>query len=124
MGINCHDYAFIDKRDSSHPSDGNRQGFPFDPYHLYFHRRVVIVYGASQRLLSNEAAKNNLPKAFFTFSSKLENYLSDPVIIEATELYEKAFDIFEGIRGALRIGAKGQARCANYMNYLLRNKML
>ena len=107
-----------------YPSDGNRQGFPFDPYHLYFHRRVVIVYGASQRLLSNEAAKNDLPKAFFTFSRKLEKYLTDPVIIESTELYEKAFDIFEGIRGALRIGAKGQARCANYMNYLLRNKML
>ena len=92
-----------------YPSDGNRQGFPFDPYHLYFHRRIVIVYDASQRLLSSKAAKKNLPKAFFTFSSKLENYLTDPVIIEATELYEKAFDIFERIRGALRLGAKGSS---------------
>jgi hypothetical protein len=90
-----------------YPSDGNRQGFPFDPYHLYFHRRIVIVYDASQRLLSSEAAKENLPKAFFTFFSKLENYLTDPVIIEAAELYEKAFDIFERIRAALRLGAKG-----------------
>jgi len=92
-----------------YPSDGNRQGFPFDPYHLYFHRRIVIVYGASQRLLSREAAKKNLPKAFFAFSSKLENYLTDPVIVEATELYEKAFDIFEQIRAALRLGAKGSS---------------
>jgi hypothetical protein len=53
------------------------------------------LYDASQRLLSSETAKKDLPKAFLTFSSKLENYLSDPLIIEATELYEKAFDIFE-----------------------------
>jgi hypothetical protein len=92
-----------------YPSDGNRQGFPFDPYHLYFHRRVVQVYEGSQRLLSTEAAKKNLPKAFFTFSSKLEDYLTDPVIIEATELYEKAFDIFEQIRSGLRLDAKGSS---------------
>jgi hypothetical protein len=92
-----------------YPGDGNRQGFPFDPYLLYFHRRVVIAYDGSQRLLSNEAAKKNLPKAFFTFSCKLENYLSDPVIIEATELYEKAFDILGQIRAALRLGAKGSS---------------
>jgi hypothetical protein len=92
-----------------YPSDGTRQGFPFDPYLLYFHRRILIAYDASQRLLSSDAAKRNLPKAFFTFSSKLKNYLTDPVIIEATELYEKAFDIFERIRGALRLRAKGSS---------------
>jgi len=90
-----------------YPSDGNRQGFPFDPYHLYLHRRVLIVYDAAQRLLSSETAKKDLPKTFLTFSSKLENYLSDPLIIEATELYEKAFDIFERLRATLRLGAKG-----------------
>jgi hypothetical protein len=92
-----------------YPSDGNRQGFPFDPYHLYLHRRVVIAYDASQRLLSSETAKKNLPKALLTFSSKLENYLRDPLIIEATELYEKAFDIFERLRAALRLGTKGSS---------------
>jgi len=92
-----------------YPSDGNRQGFPFDPYHLYFHRRIVIAYDASQRLLYSETARKNLPKAFFTFSSKLENYLDDALIIEATELYEKAFDIFEQLRVALRLGAKGSS---------------
>jgi hypothetical protein len=90
-----------------YPSDGNRQGFPFDPYHLYFHRRVVMAYDASQRLLSSETAKKDLPRAFLTFSSKLENYLRDPLIIEAAELYEKAFDIFERLRAVLRLGAKG-----------------
>jgi len=92
-----------------YPSDGNRQGFPFDPYHLYFHRRVVKVYDGLQRILSSEAVREKLPKAFFTFASKLEKYLTDPVIIEATELYEKAFDIFEQIRGALRLGAEGSS---------------
>ena len=91
-----------------YPHDGHRQGFPFDPYHLYLHRRIVIAYDASQRILSSEGARK-LPKAFFTFSSKLEKYLTDPVIIEATELYEKAFDIFEQIRGALRLDAKGSS---------------
>ena len=92
-----------------YPNDGHRQGFPFDPYLLYFHRRVVKVHDAAKRLLSREAARKELPKAFFTFSSKLEKYLTDPVIIEATELYEKAFDIFERIRGALRLHAKGSS---------------
>ena len=90
-----------------YPNDGHRQGFPFDPYLLYFHRRVVTVHDAAQRILSREAARKQLPKAFFTFSSKLEKYLTDPVIIEASELYEKAFDIFERIRRALRLHAKG-----------------
>jgi hypothetical protein len=92
-----------------YPNDGHRQGFPFDPYLLYFHRRVVIVYDATKRILSSEAAKQKLPKSFFTFFSKLEGYLTDPVIIEATELYEKAFDIFERIRGAFRLHAKGSS---------------
>jgi hypothetical protein len=92
-----------------YPSDGHRQGFPFDPYLLYFHRRVVKVHDAAERLLSREAARKELPKAFFTFSSKLEKYLTDPVIIEAIELYEKAFDIFERIRGAFRLHAKGSS---------------
>jgi len=90
-----------------YPNDGHRQGFPFDPYLLYFHRRVVTVHDAAKRILSRESARQKLPKALFTFSNKLEKYLTDPVIIEASELYEKAFDIFERIRGSLRLNAKG-----------------
>jgi len=92
-----------------YPNDGHRQGFPFDPYLLYFHRRVVKVHDAAKRMLSREAARQKLPKALFTFSNKLEKYLTDPVIIEASELYEKAFDIFERIRSALRLHAKGSS---------------
>jgi len=92
-----------------YPNDGHRQGFPFDPYLLYFHRRVVKVHDATKRMLSSEAARQKLPKALFTFSNKLEKYLTDPVIIEASELYEKAFDIFERIRSALRLHAKGSS---------------
>ena len=54
--------------------------FPANPhrvihYHFYLHRRVLIVYDASQRLLSSETAKKDLPKAFLTSSSKLKNSL-------------------------------------------------
>jgi hypothetical protein len=92
-----------------YPNDGHRQGFPFDPYLLYFHRRVVKAYDSAECLLSNEINRKKLPKAFLTFSSKLEKYLTDPIIIEATELYEKAFDIFDQIRKVLSLCAKGQS---------------
>jgi hypothetical protein len=88
-------------------NDGHCQGFPFDPYLLYFHRRIVKAYAAAEGLLSGEIARGKFPKAFTTFSSKLEKYLSDSLIIEAAELYEKAFDMFERIRSVLRLWAKG-----------------
>ena len=88
-------------------SDGHRQGYPFDPYLLYFHRRIVKVYDATKCLLSGEVVRKKLPRALLNFSGKLEKYLTDSIIVEATELYEKAFDIFEQIRSALRLCAKG-----------------
>ncbi len=87
--------------------DGHRQGYPFDPYSLYFHRRVIKVYEAMRRLFSSEKVRQKLPTVVFNFSDKLGKYLTDPAIVEAAELYEKAFDIFEQIRSALRLHAKG-----------------
>jgi len=88
-------------------SDGHRQGFPFDPYLLYFHRRIVTAHKGAKRLLAREDIRKKLPKVLFNFSNKLEQYLTDPVIVQATDLYEKAFDIFEQIRCCLRLCAKG-----------------
>ena len=88
-------------------NDSNRQGFPFDPFSLYFHRRIVKVYNATKSLFSHDFIKGKLHKSFATFSSKLKIYLNDPLIMESTQLYEKAFNIFEKIRDALRLGAKG-----------------
>lgn len=45
-----------------YPGDGHRQGFPFDPYLLYFHRRIVRASVALEQLLSSPQ-----------FDGKLEN---------------------------------------------------
>ena len=45
-----------------YPRDGHRQGFPFDPYLLYFHRRVVKAYEVSKRLLYRESVRQKAPK--------------------------------------------------------------
>ena len=42
-------------------SDGHRQGYPFDPYLLYFHRRVVRVKAAIDRLLEEPAVRQGAP---------------------------------------------------------------
>lgn len=43
-------------------ADGKRQGFPFDPYSLYFHRRLIRGHDALGRLLSRPAVKAHAPK--------------------------------------------------------------
>lgn len=92
-----------------YPRDGHRQGFPFDPYLLYFHRRVVTVYEASERLLSRDSVRQKAPKVFFNLSDQLKRYLTDPIVAEASALYEKAYRIFEQLRSTLRIWAKGSS---------------
>lgn len=89
-----------------YPNDGHRQGYPFDPYTLYFHRRIVKVYETAKYLLTDGIATNKLPKAFLTFVDKLEKYLTDSVVLEAVELYEKAFEVFNKVRDALRLYSK------------------
>jgi hypothetical protein len=89
-----------------YPQDGYRQGYPFDPFLLYFHRRIAKAYEASKRLLSFETIQQKTLKILVNFSNQLEKYLTDSIIVEASSLYEKAYDIFERIRQALRLIGK------------------
>jgi len=82
--------------------DGKRQGFPFDPYLLYFHRRIEQIQEALERLLGFETVRQQAPKTLFNFADRLDRYLADPVIDQASTLYEKAFAIFQRLRAALR----------------------
>ncbi len=88
-------------------NDGHRQGYPFDPYLLYLHRRIAKIYGVTKKLIIRENEKNKLPRIFHSFSDRLEKYLTDSVIADAAELYEKAFHIFQQIREVLRLTGKG-----------------
>jgi len=92
-------------------NDGKRQGYPFDPYLLYFHRRSITVHHAVKRILESSVSESDIPKCLMYLSTRLESYLSDPQIIKASSLYEKAFSIFSDIRVSLRLldGAKSSA---------------
>ncbi len=81
--------------------DGRRQGFPFDPYLLYFHRRVVQVHCALKEFFSCQTLWQRPPQVLVNFADKLHEYLQDKTITEASELYEKAFNIFERLRSVL-----------------------
>jgi hypothetical protein len=90
-------------------NDGRRQGFPFDPYLLYFHRRIAKINAVAKNLIARENSINKLPRVFYGFSERLEKYLADPAVDTAANLYEKAFDIFRRIREVLRMNAKGSS---------------
>jgi hypothetical protein len=90
-----------------YPRDGHRQGFPFDPYLLYFHRRAVKVHDALTVLFSCDLVGKRAPKVLFNFFNRLNNYLNDPIIVKVTDLYEKACNIFGRIRKALLLSPKG-----------------
>ena len=87
--------------------DGKRQGFPFDPYLLYFHRRIAKLYGELKQMLCLEVIRCKAPRVLINFANELEKYLKDTSIIAASTLYEKAFDIFSRFREVLRLNSKG-----------------
>lgn len=88
-------------------SDGRRQGFPFDPYLLYFHRRVVKAQGIVEKLLSKEVVRSQAPKVLTNFSQMLREHVTNPKVLAAATHYEKAWTLFEELRNALRLCAKG-----------------
>jgi hypothetical protein len=98
-------------------NDGNRQGFPFDPYLLYFQRRVHKASLFTNELISKHLSGKKIPDVFFNFNNKLREYLSDKKIILAKNLYEKAFDIFEILRSALDI--KRTSTSPLFENYVI-----
>ena len=87
-------------------SDGRRRGFPFDPYLLYLHRRLVRAGQAVDRLLSHAEVARQAPQVLFNFQRQLEAYRHDAEIVAATDLYERAFAMFARLRDALRLSAQ------------------
>jgi hypothetical protein len=81
--------------------DGNRWGFPFDPYLLYFHRRVVKASQALARLL---CAPPNLdtPRTLVNLSNMLQEYLDDAQVAQASANYEASWSLFQSLRSILR----------------------
>jgi len=87
--------------------DGRRQGFPFDPYLLYFHRRVVRAAGAIGKLLSDPQVRQLAPRVIMNFEKLLRDYLSDQKVIDAARQYEEAFEVFGKLRTVLRLVGGG-----------------
>ncbi len=90
-----------------YPCDGHRQGFPFDPYLLYWHRRVVRAHAALEQWLARAPASCSVLRSFFHLSTGLKQYLADALVIEAATIYENAFCIFSALRDALWLSASG-----------------
>lgn len=84
-------------------SDGRRRSFPFDPYTLYLHRRVVRASAAVDRLLSNNSLAQQAPIVLVNFQKVLREYRNDAQIKAAAESYERAFNMFDRLRRALRL---------------------
>jgi len=83
--------------------DGQRQGFPFDPHLLYFHRRVLRAEIALAHLWCRPGFARKAPVALANFRQSLREYRDDPEIQAAAAHYEKAYVIFESFRHALRL---------------------
>ena len=68
-------------------ADGGRQGFPFDPYLLYFHRRLIRGHDALVRLLSRPVVAAHAAKTLSNLRRQLGRYRDDPQIIAAASHY-------------------------------------
>ena len=90
-----------------YPHDGRRQGFPFDPYLLFFHRRVVRAAVAVERLLKEPGLRSQTPRVLRNFAEMLRTYLDDPQVVAASSQYEAACQLFERLRTVLRLSAQG-----------------
>lgn len=88
-------------------ADGHRQGFPFDPYVLYLHRRIVRAGTVLGGLLSLDVAPRHTSPALVNLGKHLQEYCADPQIVAAAKLYEQAYQVFGRLRSALRLSAQG-----------------
>jgi hypothetical protein len=86
-------------------SDGQRRGYPFDPYLLYFHRRVVRASVAVERLLADTGVQQVAPLVLKNFARMLREYLSNPQVVNAAQQYEEAFALLNRLRDVLRLSA-------------------
>jgi hypothetical protein len=89
-----------------HRNDGRRRGFPFDPYLLYLHRRLVRAGQAVDQLLSRSPAACRTPQVLRNFQALLQAYRNDSEIRAATDRYERCCRLFIRLREALRLSAE------------------
>jgi hypothetical protein len=87
-------------------SDGHQRGFPFDPYTLYLHRRLVRAGQAVDDLLSHPEIARQAPPVLFNFQKELQRYRNDAQIAAAADLYERSYSMFTRLRNALRLTAE------------------
>ena len=88
-------------------SDGRRQGYPFDPYLLYLHRRVSRASVALERLLGDSTVRQLAPQVLGNLSQMLRDYLSNARVIAAAGEFEQACQLFTRLRTVLRLSANG-----------------
>jgi hypothetical protein len=86
-------------------SDGRRRGYPFDPYLLYFHRRLTRAGESLDRLLLQAAAASRVPPVFCNFQDLLRAYRNDVEIRANADLYERCWTMFMRLREVLRLSA-------------------
>lgn len=84
-------------------SDGRRRGFPFDPYLLYLHRRLVRAGEAVDRLLSQATVACQMPQVVRNFQALLQTYRREPEICAAADQYERCWAMFTRLRETLRL---------------------
>jgi hypothetical protein len=101
-------------------SDGGRQGYPFDPYLLYFHRRVVRASAAAGKLLGDARIVGRIPVVLKNFDRMLRDYLGNAAVIEAARQYEAGFKLLSRVRDALRLSATGASPLSD--RYVLAKK--
>ena len=88
-------------------SEGHRQGFPFDPHLLYYHRRILRVAQGLEGLRAQPKLWAGAPAALHNFQQLLSDYLADPQVEQSAAQFEAAYTLFERLRAALRLSAAG-----------------
>jgi hypothetical protein len=86
-------------------NDGRRRGYPFDPYLLYLHRRLVRAGDTVDRLLSHATVASHVPQVLRNFQALLRGYRNDLEVRAAADLYERSCSLFTQLREALRLSA-------------------
>ena len=90
-------------------SDGRRQGYPFDPYLLYFHRRVLRASTVLENLLAEPAVRQLAPQVMGNLSQMLRNYLGNAGVLAAADEFEQACQLFTRLRTAMRLSANEES---------------
>ena len=86
--------------------DGHREGYPFDPFFLYLHRRLAAAKEALDQLIAQADAKPNDLVALRNLQQRLGHYLGDPKVQEAVQEFEEAYGYLQRLRHALHLGAR------------------